>query len=65
VAARLGRLVDEAREDGHLWGRKVEELGGPPSSSLVLKERALFAAFVVLTVGIWILGVVFLLQLVF
>jgi hypothetical protein len=65
VAARLGRLVDEAREDGHRWGRKVEELGGPPRSSLVLKERAVVAALALLTVGIWILGVVFLLQLVF
>jgi hypothetical protein len=65
VAARLGRLVDQAREDGHLWGRKVEELGGPPPPSLVWKERALFVTFALLTVGIWILGLVFLLQLVF
>ncbi|HXV33632.1 MAG TPA: DUF6584 family protein [Gaiellaceae bacterium] len=37
VAARLSRLVDETREGGHLWGRKVEQLGGPPRSSLVWK----------------------------
>jgi hypothetical protein len=53
-----------AREEGYLWGRKVEELGGPPRSSLVLKERAVVAALALFTVGIWILGVVFLLQLV-
>jgi hypothetical protein len=64
VAARLDRLIGGAREEGYLWGRKVEELGGPPRSSLVLKERAVVAALALFTVGIWILGVVFLLQLV-
>jgi hypothetical protein len=65
VAARLDRLVDEAREDGYLWGRKVEGLGGPPRPVLVWKERAVASLLLLLTVGVWVLGLVFLLRLIF
>jgi hypothetical protein len=65
VAARLRHLVDETREGGYLWDRKVVQLGGPPRPALVWKERAVVAALALLTVGIWLLGLTFLLQLIF
>ncbi len=64
---RLRRLVEEARSEGYVWGPRKEDevLAGPPQPLLGWKGLGVVAIIALLTVGVWCLGIVFLLQLIF
>jgi hypothetical protein len=72
VRERLYTLVEDARAEGYTWDATVRrlsdelsELTPPPSRGSNAKVYAVVTALILLTVGVWVLGIVFLLQLVF